>query len=248
VIVVVRAAPSFAAAATVAAPLLLPVDGVTVAQVSELAAVQLTLDSTAIVATPPEEAIVVDDGKTTSIGASCVRLTVCVTPPPVKITVAVRAAPVLFAAAVTAAVPLPLPEDGETVAQEAELPTVQLMSDVTVTVSAPPEAVKLNAACETVRDGEGVPAAACVTVTACKGTPPPLNIIVAVRAAPLFAAAVTVTAPLLLPDDGETVAQASVLLTFQPVLDVTVTVVVPPEEAMFAVAGKTAREFTDAEI
>jgi hypothetical protein len=88
--------------------------------------------------------------------------------------------------------------------------------------------------------GEGV-SGACVTVTVCDVTPLPLNVIVAVRAAPVFAVAVMVTVLLLLPDDGESVAQEAELLAVQLMLDVTAMLAVPPEAAMFAVDGETVR-------
>jgi hypothetical protein len=141
----------------------------------------------------------------------------------VNVIIAVRCAPV-FAAAVTVAVPLALPEDGDTVAQEAsELTAVQYMPDVTVTVPVPPEAAKSNVAGETVREAAGV-SAACVTLTVRSMPPSPVKVIVAVRVAPLLlAAAAMVVTPLATPEAGETVAQASELLAVQLTSDVTAT-------------------------
>jgi hypothetical protein len=250
VIVAVRAVPVFAVAVMVTVLLLLPDDAESVAQEAELLAVQLILDVTVTVDVPPEEAMFAVDGETVRVGvgegvsAACVSVTVCEESPlPLIVSVAVRAAPV-FAVAVTVTEPLLLPDDAESVAQEAELLAVQLMLDVTVTVDVPPEAAMLAVDGETVKVGVGedVPAA-CVTVTVCDVTPLPLNVIVAVRAAPVFAAAVMVTEPLLLPDDAESVAQEAELLAVQLILDVTAMPAVPPDAVMFAVDGESDRVY-----
>jgi hypothetical protein len=157
VIVAMRAAPVFAAAVTETVPSLLPEDGETVAHVSELPAVQLTLDVTAMFSEPPPADMLSVGDETVRFGegvpAPCDTLTVCVMPPPVNVIVAVRAAPV-FAATVTVTAPSLLPEDGLTVAQDAELLAVQLTLDVTVMLSEPPEAAILAVVGETVRDSE----------------------------------------------------------------------------------------------
>ena len=74
-------------------------------------------------------------------------------------------------------------------------------------------------------------AAACVTLTVCERLPPSLNVTIAVRAAPLFAAAVMLTEPLPEPDEDVSVshvAPAALTLAVQLMLDVTVTVFVSP--------------------
>ena len=69
-------------------------------------------------------------------------------------------------------------------------------------------------------------AAVCVTLMVCAVTPVPLIVIVAVRAdTSVLADAVTVTAPLFVPEAGETVSHAGALLfTVQLVLEVIINV------------------------
>jgi hypothetical protein len=240
----VRSPPTFAGAVTLTVPPFAPDAGEILSHEAELTDVQAVLAVTVIFIEAPGAPKLSEAGATVRDGAgaeaaACVTPTVCVMPPPAMVIVAVRAAPA-FAAAVTETVLLLLPEDGLTVAHASELTTVQLTPDVTVTLAEPPEAGKSSVAGETVRPGVDT-AAACVTPTVCV-MPPPAMVIVAVRAAPAFAAAVTETVPSLLPEDGVTVAHASELLAVQPTSDVTVMLSEPPEAVKSNVAGETVRE------
>jgi hypothetical protein len=147
---------------------------------------------------------------------------------PPAVTVAVRAAPVL-AAAVTVTVPEPVPLAGDTVAHVALLEAVQphdVPFVVTVTLAVPPvaatdpvdeERLKLHVT------------AGWLTVYVC-----PPAVTVAVRAAPVLAAAVTVTVPEPVPLAGDTVAHVALLEAVQPhdvPFVVTVTLAVPPVAA-----------------
>ena len=140
--------------------------------------------------------------------------------------VAVRAAPV-FAATITSIVAPPVPLDFPSVAHVASLVAVQV--HVLALAESDSHADPLPLAIDCVA-GVNVKlqagAAACEIVTAC----PPI-VTVALRADPVLAAEVTVTAPLPVPLAVPTVAHAALLLAVQPqvlALAVTVTAVEPP--------------------
>jgi hypothetical protein len=76
-----------------------------------------------------------------------------------------------------------------------------------------------------------------------RSMPPPLTVRVAVRwIVAVFASAVTLIGPSLLPEAGETVIQAASSLAVQLTLEVTATIVVEPADAKSSVAGKTVSE------
>ena len=79
----------------------------------------------------------------------------------------------------------------------------------------------------------------CVTLTVLV-IPPPDTVTVALRDAPeVFAAAVMVNEPLLLPLAGERVSHAALLVTLQDTLELTVMVLEPPPVAKLWVSGET---------
>ena len=76
----------------------------------------------------------------------------------------------------------------------------------------------------------------CVTLMVCTVTPVPLTVIVAVRCVvPVLAAAVTVTVPLFVPEDGETVSHVSLLPTVQFVFEVMLNDCCPAVEVKLSV-------------
>ena len=150
--------------------------------------------------------------------------------PPETVTVAVRCEVVLFAVAVIVNEPLLLPLVGETVSHAALLDTDHDTLDVTVTEGeAPPLTPKLCDVGETVSVAS-MPA--CVTFIVLV-IPLPETVTVALRCVvPVFAVAVIVNEPLLLPLVDETVSHVALLVTDHDMLDVTVTAgEVPPFEA-----------------
>ena len=146
-------------------------------------------------------------------------LIVCVvTPVALTVIVAVLCVTLGLAAAVNVTVPLLAPVAGETVNQVSLLPTVQFVLEVMLNDCCPETEEKLSAFGDTVSVGV---APACVTLMVCAVTPVPLTVIVAVRCVvPVLAAAVTVTVPLFVPVDGETVSHVSLLPTVQFVFEV----------------------------
>ena len=131
--------------------------------------------------------------------------------------VAVRENAVVLAATVTVIVPLFDPATGETVNHGELLRASQFVLDSIVNVMDSPEGEKLIEVRDKVKYS-AVPS--CVTLMVCVRSPA-LTVMVAFRSiAEGLAVALTVTVPLLEPEDGKTVSQdVSLLLTVQLVLD-----------------------------
>jgi hypothetical protein len=164
------------------------------------------------------------------------------TPVPETVTIAWRVVLAVFTAAVKVSAPLLLPEVGETVNQLWSDAAVQAVFDVTVTEAAlPAGAAMFTLLLETASVCVAV-AAACVTVIVTGVTPVPETVTNAWRVVlAVFTAAVKVSAPLLLPEVGETVNQLWFDAAVQAVFDVTVTeAVLPAGAAMFTLLLETA--------
>jgi len=195
----------------------------------------------------PTAVNVSDAGETASkesggvIAAACEMLTVRVRPPPANVMVAVRAAPVL-AATVTFTVLSLEPEAGETVAHAAELTAVQLTLEETVILCELSTAVNVSDAGESVSEGAGVGAATVCEMLTVRVRPPPVNVIVAVRPLLVLVVTVTLIAPLLLPEAGETVAHVALLVAVQLTLDATVILCELPTPANSSDIGETVSE------
>ena len=217
-------APVLAAAVMVTVPLFEPLAGETVSHEASLPTSQLVFELMLNDCCSPAAEKSRDVTDTVRAGvaaaASCVMLIVFDdTPVPLTTTVVVLWVAPVLTAAVNLTVPSLAPDDGETVSHEALLRTFQLMLALTVRDCCSPAELKLNGAVDTSNDGVN---ASCVMLTVLDPAPRPITVTVAVRdAAPVLAAAVTVTAPLPEPSTGETVSHAgSLLLTIQLVLDV----------------------------
>jgi hypothetical protein len=160
-------------------------------------------------------------------------MTFCSTPAAFTVTMPVRDDADVLALTLTVTVPLLLPPPGPTVNHETLAPSVHSVLDVTVNVFSSPAAVKSSEEAETERVGLGVDVAdAWVIVIVFTSTPVALTLMVAARNdADVLASAATVTVPLLLPDAGVMVNHATLALTVQFVLDVTVNVFSSPAAA-----------------
>jgi len=154
-----------------------------------------------------------------------------------------RAAP-LLAAAETVTVPLPVPEAPPVIVRNPALvDAVQLQPEpcvlVTVNVAVPPLAPTVAVAGVTLNTQDVVDG--CVTVTVC-----PAMVSAPDRAAPLLAAAETVTVPLYLPSAPLVIVRNPALvdaLQVQPIgVGVTVNVAVPPLAGTSTLLGVTLNE------
>jgi hypothetical protein len=201
----------FAAIVNVTDPLPLPDAGLTVIHDTLLVAVHpqpagVVTPTEAVLAPSPTDSVI---GEIANVQATpaCVTVTVC----PATLTVPVRELVLEFAAIVSVTDPFPLPDAGLTVIHAALLDAVQAQpaGAVTLTLDVPAPA----ATDSVVGDAENVQATpACVTVTVC-----PATVAVPVRELVLeFAAIVSVTDPLPLPDVGLTVIHAALLEAVHP--------------------------------
>ena len=140
---------------------------------------------------------VVETVSVLAVVPACVTETVRVSPPPVTVTVPVRLVLPVFAVALTVKLPLLLPLVGEALSQVWSSVTVQLTFAVTLTADEDAAEASDSAVCDSVR--LLAVGAACVTAIV-RVRPPPVTVTVPVRAAvPVFAVALTVKLPLLVP-------------------------------------------------
>ena len=146
-VTVLEAIPVFGASVAFTVPLFVPLEAESVAHDLSEATVHATLEVTVSVFDSPAAAtLVIAAGATEIVGVtpSWVIVTVLVKEPAVKVSVTVLGAVPVFGASVTFTVPLFVPLGAESVAQDAELATVQFVLEATFTPALPPAAGTLT--------------------------------------------------------------------------------------------------------
>ena len=154
------------------------------------------------------------------------------------ITLAVLLVVPVFAVTDSVSIPSPVPLDGDTVNQDvSSLEAVHDVFDVTVALVLPGDADWLHDIGDTI----SVADAFCVTVMALSIPPPAMVIVPVLLVVPIFSLADSVSIPLPVPLDDETVNQdISSLETVHDKFDVTITLVLPPDIGGFHDVGDTA--------
>lgn len=219
---------------------LVPWDGVTLSQESEVLAVQLTKALRATLEVPPWLLKMREEGLTEIVFTfgDCTTVTPCeATPFAVRLIVPERELRARFSRTVTWICPLLEPEAGETLSQSRFSAMVQAVLEDTLNVRVPAPDSNCSEEGLALRKGW---AAFWVTVTRVDGSPDALTVMFAERGlAKALAETVTFTVPLFEPEAGEILSQVEDSLTVQDVLEVMEKLRVPPVSLAVRDCGET---------